>query len=82
MVWAYHNLFTIHPHWTTPEGFLFPLVITNKASMWKNAFIYLRKKKKLPKKVIAGLHSIAFYNYVFEPVNSLITVLVTWLWAS
>ena len=36
-----------------------------------------KKKKKLPKKVIAGLHSIAFYNYVFEPVNSLITVLVT-----
>ena len=68
MVWAYHNLFTFHLHWTTSEGFFFLLVFGDyKQGPYVKkvlSFIWKKKKqkqkqknKKLPKKVIMGLYS-------------------------
>ena len=50
MVWAYHNLFTFHLHWTTSEGFFFLLVFGDyKQGPYVKkvlSFIWKKKNKK------------------------------------
>ena len=62
MVWANHNLFTFHPHWTTSEGFFFLLVFGDykQGPYVKKVLSFIWKKKKNKKLPQEGNYGVLF----------------------